>query len=195
MSAQLISRAGQVRRYPRVWPIVAAGLLTAACVAWSALPSRASGLATAALVVAIGCGLLSVARLAAGSVTGDPSIYHSSPARIGFALLAGLRAIPWAEGMVIAVLALEAAHRARPYHTGLLGIALLGYLFATHLAESDASLRLLRPQWPLLAAGLGLLALATGASMLVAPVGTTSAWLRALAVIVAIVLGGLALPL
>jgi hypothetical protein len=194
MSVPLISQAGQTRRYPRVRPTVAAVLLMAACVAWAALPLRA-GLGPVALVLAAGCGLFAVARLAAGAVAADPSSYHSTPARIGLALLTGLRSVPWAEGMVIAVLVLEAAHHARPWHTGLLGAALLGYLFATHLAESDARLRLLRPQWPLLAAGLGLLALATGASMLVAPVGTAATWLRALAIIAAIVAGAFALPL
>jgi hypothetical protein len=194
MSAQLISQAGQARRYPPVRQAAAAALLAAACLTWAAVPVRA-GLAVAVLVVAVGCGLLAVVRLAAGTADGDPSVYHSIPVRLGLGLLSGLRLVPWAEGMVIAALVLEAAHRARPYHTGLLGVALLAYLFATHLAESGARPGLLRPQWPLLAAGLGLLVLATGASMLTAPVGPVSAWLRAVGIIAAIVAGALALPL
>ena len=39
--------------------------------------------------------------------------------------------------------------------SGLLGVALLAYLFAVHLAESRAGLAVLRPQVPLLAVGLG----------------------------------------
>ena len=61
---------------------------------------------------------------------------------------------------------LEALHRSRAWHTGLLGAALLAYLFAVHLAESRARLAVLRPQAPLIAAGLGLLALAAGAAAL-----------------------------
>jgi hypothetical protein len=194
-SAPLISYAGQTRRHPRPRPAIAAALLMAACVLWAALPLVAGGWATVALVLAAGCGVLAVTRLVAGGMEGDPSIYHAAPARIGLTLLAALRAIAWAEGLLIAALVLEAMHHARPYHTGLLGIALLGYLLATQLAESDARLRVLRPQWPLLAAGLGVLALATAASMLVAPAGPAAAWLRVIAIVAAIVTGGVALPL
>jgi hypothetical protein len=48
---------------------------------------------------------------------------------------------------------------------------------------------------PLVAAGLGLLVIATGASTLATPAGAASAWLRALAIIAAVLAGGLALPL
>ena len=103
-------------------------------------------------------------------------------------LLEVLRAIPWAEGTVIAVLALEALHPSRPWHTGLLGVALLAFLFAVHLAESDARPAVLRPQLPVLAAGLGLLVLGCGAALLpAAGMSAASGWLRVFAVVAAIV--------
>jgi hypothetical protein len=55
---------------------------------------------------------------------------------------------------------------ARPWHTAVLGAALIAYLLATHLAESDASPEVLRPQVRVLAVGAGLLALGAGAGML-----------------------------
>ncbi|HEY7142989.1 MAG TPA: hypothetical protein VH637_01980 [Streptosporangiaceae bacterium] len=184
---------GRAARYQAVRQCAAAGLLAAACVSWAALPPRA-GLSTAAVVLAAGCALLTVARLASGTALPGPSVYLPALVRAGRALLLMLRSVPWAEGMVIAVLAAEAAHPSRPYHTGVLGAGLLAFLFAVHLAESDTPPRLLRPQLPLIAAGLGLLVLATGASLLAVPAGTASAWYRVLAVIAAVLAGALALP-
>jgi hypothetical protein len=195
MSMRLRSQAALARRYPVPRQTAAAGLLAAACVAWSAIPMRPAGhLGSPVLVAAIGSAVLGTARLAAGSERREPGIYHSTPARIGLALRAALRAIPWDEGMVIAVLVLESLHPSRPYHTGLLAVALLSFLFATHLAESGARPGVLRPQLPLLAAGLGLLVIATGAGLLPAPAGPASGWLRVLAVIAALLAGCLALP-
>jgi hypothetical protein len=93
------------------------------------------------------------------------------------------------------VLVLEALHRSPPWHTGLLGAALLAYLFATHLAETQARPSVLRPQAPLIAAGLGLLALAVGAATLPAGTGSTADLIAVLAALAAVVVGGLALPL
>ena len=77
----------------------------------------------------------------------------------------------------------------------LLGAALLGYLLATHLAESVAAAGVLRRQLPVLAAGLGLLVLATGAALLPsAGSGLTADWLRVLAAAAAIMAAALALP-
>ena len=64
-------------------------------------------------------------------------------------LLALIRALPWAEFLLVALLALEALHRARPWHTGVLGLALLGYLLAVHLAETGGSAGALVVKFPM----------------------------------------------
>jgi hypothetical protein len=174
--------------------VLAAGLLAAACVAWSALPLTGGGLGLAILAVAIACALLSVFRLALGG--GPPSAGDfANPAVRGLRTIANLaRSLPWAEVMVVAVLVLEALHRSPPWHTGLLGAAVLAYVFAAHLAESGARASVLRPQVPVIAAGLGLLVLAVGAAMLPAGTGSPAALLIVLAAVAAVVVGGLILP-
>ena len=66
----------------------------------------------------------------------------------------------------MAVLVLETLHKSRPWHTAVLAVALTGYLLAVHLAETQASVSILRAQLPLLGAGVGLTALAVGAAAL-----------------------------
>jgi hypothetical protein len=172
----------------------AAGLLAAACVAWSALPLRHGGLAGVILAVAIACALLSLIRLALGRAP-DEAADYLNPVQQSARSLAGLiRRCPWAEGMVVAVLLLEALHGSRPWHTGLLGAALLAYLFASHLAESRARLSVLRPQAPLIAAGLGLLALAVGAAALPSGTGSAADVLVLLAAVAAVAAAGLVIP-
>jgi hypothetical protein len=172
----------------------AAGLLAAACVAWSASPlSGTGGLGGVLLAVAIACAALSVARLALGTAPGEPLVYLNPVLRAARVAADHVREMPWAEGLVIATLVLEALHRSRPWHTGLLGVALLTYLLAVHLAESRARLAVLRPQAPLLAAGLGLLALAVGAAMLPAVTGSAADLMAILAALAAVAVGGLAL--
>ena len=172
----------------------AAGLLAAACVAWSALPLRHGGFAAAVLAVAIACALLSVIRLALGRSPGETAAYLNAVQRSALHLADLARQWPWAEGMVVAVLVLEALHRSRPWHTGLLGAALLAYLFASHLAESGSRPAVLRPQAPLIAAGLGLLAVAVGAAALPSGTGPAAAVLAALAAVAAVAVAGLVLP-
>jgi hypothetical protein len=125
----------------------------------------------------------------------EPVAFLNPVVRAGRSLADLARGLPWAEGMVVAVLVLEALHRSPPWHTGLLGAALLAYLFATHLAETGARPAVLRPQAPLIAAGLGLLALAVGAAMLPTGTGSAGDLIAVLAALAAIVVGGLALPL
>jgi hypothetical protein len=171
----------------------AAGLLAAACVVWSALPLRHGALAAVLLAVAIACALLSVARLALGRTPGEAA--YLNPAQRSAQSVADLaRQWPWAEGMVVAVLVLEALHRSPSWHTGLLGAALLAYLFASHLAESRGRPAVLRPQAPLIAAGLGLLALAAGAAALPSGTGSAAEVLALLAAVAAIAVAGLAIP-
>jgi hypothetical protein len=172
----------------------AAGLLAAACVAWSATPLPApGGLAAVILAVAVACAALSVIRLLLGAAPGDSLAYLNPVLRAARELADLVRRVPWAEGLVLAVLVLEALHPSRPWHTGLLGVALAGYLLAVHLAESRARPAVLRPQVPLLAAGLGLLALAVAAAMLPAETGTAAELMAVLAAVAAVAVGGLAL--
>jgi hypothetical protein len=172
----------------------AAGLLAAACVAWSATPLPGPpALGRVILAVAAGCAALSVIRLALGAAPGDSPVYLNPVLHAAREQASLVRKGPWAEGVVVAVLVLEVLHRPRPWHTGLLGVALVAYLFAVHLAESRARLAVLRPQAPLLAAGLGLLALAVAAAMLPAETGTTAELMAVLAAVAAVAVGGPAL--
>jgi hypothetical protein len=189
------ARPGQPASQPSPYRSAsAAGLLAAACVAWSAVPLTAGGVGTAVLAAAIACAVLAAARLALGAAPVEPAAFLNPAVRAGRALADLARGLPWAEGMVVAVLVLEALHRSPPWHTGLLGAALLAYLFATHLAETRARLSVLRRQAPLIMAGLGLLALAAGAATLPAGTGSTAELIAVLAALAAIVVGGLALP-
>ena len=172
----------------------AAGLLAAACVAWPAIPLSGAGrLGPVVLAAAIACAATSVARLALGPDPGEAVVYLNPVLRAARFLAGQVRRLPWAEGLVIAVLILEALHRSRPWHTGLLGAALVAYLLAVHLAESRAGPAVLRPQAPLLAAGLGLLALAVGAAMLPAATGSAADLMAVLAAVAAVAVAGLAL--
>jgi len=174
----------------------AVGLLAAACVAWSAAPlSGARGPATAILAAAAASAALSAIRLALGVAPAEPGSLVRPGERLGRTVADLVRSMPSAEGAVVGVLVLEALHRSRPWHTGLLGAALLAYLLAVHLAESRARPAMLRAQAPLIAAGLGLLALAAGAAALPAETGSTASLLAVLAALAAIVVGGLILPL
>jgi hypothetical protein len=183
------------RGHSRVRELTLIGLLTAALIIWAALPGQSG---TGPRLALIGAGVAGLAGLAQLALVGIPlavdpvsSLPERSVARLGLSL----QAIPWAEVLIVAVLVLEVEHPARAWHTGLLGLALLGYLFAVHLAETGAPVRVLRPQLPLLAAGLGLLALAVGAAAVpTLPSGSTSAVVRVIAVTAAVVAGALVVP-
>lgn len=172
----------------------AAAMLAAVCVAWSALPLRHGGLAGTLLTVAIACAFLSVARLALGRAPDEASAYLNTVQQSARSVADLIRLCPWAEGMIVAVLILEAQHPSQPWHTALLGAALLGYLFACHLAESRSRLAVLRPQAPLIAAGLGLLALAAGAATLPSGRGSAADVLAVLAAVAAVAVAGMVIP-
>jgi hypothetical protein len=163
-------------------------------VAWSALPLRHGALAAVLLAAAIACALLSLARVALGRTSDEAVAYLNVAQRSAQSVADLARQWPWAEGMIVAVLILEALHGSRPWHTGLLGAALLGYLFASHLAESRARPAVLRPQAPLIAAGLGLLALAVGAAALPSGTGSAAEVPVLLAAVAAIAVAGLVIP-
>ena len=89
----------------------------------------------AACCVAGGIGQLATA----GVVAPGPGAYPGPLTRLGLGGLDRLRRLPWAEGVTLGALALEAFHPARPWHTAMLGVALVAYLLATHLAESTGA--------------------------------------------------------
>jgi hypothetical protein len=174
----------------------AAALLVAVMIAWAAAPVDGGRPGTrAALVIAVICGLASLADRAVGDSQIGGDAFDSLLVRSGAQVAYILRTLPWSEAMIIAILVLEALHHSRPWHTGLLGVALLAYLFATHLAETGTRPGALRPQLPVIAAGLGLLVLAVGAAALPRlQAGPVPELLGVLAVIAAVGAGGLALP-
>jgi hypothetical protein len=181
--------------------VLAAALLGAACLIWAATPPGSAGGAGPAVTALAACCLAgSAARLALASVPRpDTGTYPGPLDRLGAWGLDTLRRVPWAEGTTAGVLALEALHPARPWHTALLGVALTSYLFAVHLAESSTGrgepVAMLRSQAPVLAAGLGLLVLAAGSALLPgAGSGPAGAGLRAAAAIAALLACALAAP-
>ena len=91
------------------------------------------------------------------------------------------------------MLGLEALHPARPWHTVVLGVVVLAFLLALHLAENADRPAILRPQLPLIAAGIGLAAVSAGAATLPAA-GPDSGWLAVLAGAAAALVAALALP-
>lgn len=181
-------------------PRLAAVLLGAACVAWTAVPPRHTGLATLALVVSIIAVVAGALRLALADVPQpEDGFFPSAPVRTWLTFLAVLRGLPWEEIAVVALLWLEVQHPARtsaPWHTAALGFGLAAYLLAVHIAESGAAPgRLLRRQAKLLLAGACLLALGAGFAMLPAAApGAGSALLRVLAAAAVVAAAALVLP-
>jgi hypothetical protein len=198
----------QLRAVWRVWwrrstvrLTTVAGLLGAACVAWAASPPGSAGRAGPVLTVLAACCVAGgVGQLATVTVVAPgPGAYPGPLARLGLGSLDRLGRLPWAEGVTLGALALEAFHPARPWHTAVLGVALVAYLLATHLAESTGgpgeATTVLRGQAPVLAAGLGLLVLAAGSALLPsAGAGAAGGWLRAGAAVAAVLAAALALP-
>ena len=119
----------------------AAFLLGAGCVVWATVPQVHKGLADWALFLATVGVAAGALRLALTAVP-VPEDSYLLPAglRVWLSFLETLRKVPWEEGALIAILWLEVLHPSRPWHTAVLGAALIAYLLATHLAESAASL-------------------------------------------------------
>lgn len=176
--------------------VAVVALLAAALVVWAAAPVSGGRAGTRlALIVAVICAMASTGRLAIGEDPIQRGPFDPLPLRLLASVADVMRALPWAEGLIIAVLTLEARHGSRPWHTGLLGAALLAYLIAAHLTQARSSPAVLAGQLPVIAAGAGLLVLAVGAAALPAPhAGPVTELLRVLAVLAAVAAGGLALP-
>lgn len=178
-------------------PRLAAVLLGAACVAWTAVPPRHTGLAGFTLVVSIVAVAVGALRLALADVPQpEEGFFPTAPIRAWLTFLAVLRTLPWEEIAVVALLWLEVQHPARPWHTAALGFGLVAYLLAVHIAESGAPAgRLLRRQAKVLLAGACLLALGAGFAMLpAAGQGAGTALLRVLAAAAVIAAAALVLP-
>jgi hypothetical protein len=176
---------------------LAALLLGAASVAWTATPVLHTGLAQTALVVAIVAVTAAALRLATADIPQpEDAFFLPGYLQAWLLFLSLLRTLAWEETAVVAVAWLEVQHPARPWHTAALGAGLLAYLLATHIAESGAEAGpLLRRQWRVLAAGACLLALGAGfATIPAAAPGAGSAILRVLAAVAVIAAAALVLP-
>lgn len=176
---------------------LAALLLGAAGLAWTATPLGHTGLANFALVVAVIAVVAGALRLAFAEIPlPEDRYYLTGPVRAWLTFLSLLRTVPWEETAAVALLWLEIQHPARPWHTAALGAGLAAYLLVTHIAESGADAGpLLRRQGRLLAAGACLLALGAGFAMIpAAGPGAGAALLRVLAAGAVIVATALVIP-
>jgi len=180
---------------------VAVTALAAGTVLWAWLPATGAAPGTRpVLLVAAFSGIMTVAQLLTEpsrllDTWSDARIYEGLLPAFARRLWPGLLVLPWAQAMTVAALVLEALHPSRPWHTVVLGVVLLGFLVALHLAETAAGPAVLRPQVPLLAAGLALAALSAGAAALPAA-GSASDWpLAVIAAVAALLVAVLALPI
>jgi hypothetical protein len=176
--------------------ITAAILLGVACTIWSAIPDLHTTGATLLLDLTVIFVTGSALRLTLAWIPLPEDTYLlSAPMRAWLRFLMFIRVPPWEEGAAITLVWLEVIHPSRPWHTAVLGTALIAYLITAHLAESGASPATLRPQVPVLAVGACLLALGAGAGMLPATSpGAGSALLRVVAAVAVLAAAGLVLP-
>jgi hypothetical protein len=195
--AQVAAVTPRSGRWSAAAPRLAALLLGAVCVAWSAAPLQRGGwpiVVLAAAIVAVTAGGL---RLALADVP-EPEDSFLEPAylRAWLNFLALLRGVPWEEIGVVAVLWLEVVHPSRPWHTAALGAALIAYLLVTHIAESGADpARTVRRHAKLLALGACLLALGAGFAMIPAAAPSAgSSLLRVLAAAAVVAAAALVIP-
>jgi hypothetical protein len=178
-------------------------LLAAGAVVWAAVPmSGATRGARPALIAAVLCVALSLIQLASRVAAERPGAEQRAAARSAYSsaledavlrVWYALTAVHWPEFAVVAVLVLEVLHPSRGWHTAVLGLILVGYLLALHLAESNPGPGILRAQLPLLIAAVGLAVLSAGAGLLPAA-SAGPAWLSAIAAVAAVIAAGLALP-
>jgi hypothetical protein len=105
---------------------------------------------------------MSVAQLTTAATVARPADSLWPAEQVAWRLAGLVRSLPWADLTIVATVVLEALHSSRPWHTAVLGAGLTGYLLAAHLSESGAGASVLRPQLPLLGAGIGLTASSPG---------------------------------
>ena len=177
--------------------IVSVALLGTACILWSAIPLGGTGAPGALLVVvAAACVLAGLARLVRNDAARRrQSIFPGLLVSLvdwADALLMGLG---WETGAAVSVVVLETLHQSRPWHTGLLSVAVICYLLAVHQAESAVPAGVFRSQAKVLVTSLVLLVLVTGVAMVPsARAGALSGWLDVVAALAAMTAGALALP-
>jgi hypothetical protein len=174
---------------------LAAALLGVACVVWTAVPWRGTGLAATVMVVASFCVVMSSLRLLIGWLPRpEHEFLASAPMRAWLWFHDAMRTPPWEELAVVGIVWLEALHPSHPWHTAILGLILIAYLLAAHLAESGSPVRALRPQTRALLLGVCLLAAAAGVGMISPATGSSGALLRVIAALAAILAAALVLP-
>jgi hypothetical protein len=183
-------------RYPWVRYIVPVALLGAVCVVWAAVPLKGTGApGVILLLVSSTCVAAGVLRLTRKD-TGQREKYAFPGPFMRLLLSANdvlLRA-GWETGAAVSIVVLEAMHRSRPWHTGLLAIAVVAYLLAVHRAESAVPAAVFRGQTRVVVTSLALVVVATAVAM-VPSSATESGWLEILAALAALTAGALALPL
>jgi hypothetical protein len=182
----------------RVRPALVVAAVEAVVIAWAAVPAGGAraGLKPA-LIAAIACAFFTAATLlsAPGVARIEPSYARPDAGFVGRTWSSILK-LPWPQGLVVASLGLEALHSSRPWHSAVLGVLMLGFLLAVHLAEASARPAAFRPHLPLLAVGVALAALSAGAAMLPAlGAASGSGLLAVIAAIAAVVAAALALPI
>jgi hypothetical protein len=178
-------------------PRIAALLLGAACIAWTATPALQIGWARFTLVISIIAVAAGALRLMLADVPEPEDHYFlSAPLRAWLWFLNVVRVPPWEEIAVVMLVWLEVLHPARPWHTFALGAGLTAYLLTVHIAESGTKTgRLLRSHAKVLVAGACLMAIAAGTATL--PAGTPgagSALLRVIAALAIVLAAALVLP-
>ncbi|HUC24108.1 MAG TPA: hypothetical protein VMA73_15470 [Streptosporangiaceae bacterium] len=176
--------------------IAAASALATGVILWSAFPLSTGRAGTRpALAVAIAAGVMSIAQLAAAAIGNRESDSFAALDQAAQWLTGLVKALPWAELLIVAVLVLEVLHASRPWHTAMLGVALTGYLLAVHLTETRSGISVLRAQLPLLCAGIALTALSVGAAALPHFMASPAdAAIRIVVLVAAVVAVGLAVP-
>ncbi|HKR71528.1 MAG TPA: hypothetical protein VJT16_22035 [Streptosporangiaceae bacterium] len=182
----------------RVRPALVVAAVEAVVIAWAAVPADGAraGLKPV-LIVAIACAFFTAAMLlSAPGVARIDRSYARPDAGFLSRTWSSILKLPWPQGLVVASLGLEALHQSRPWHSAVLGVLMLGFLLAVHLAEASARPAVFRPHLRLLAVGVALAALSAGAAMVPALGATSGSGLLAvIAAIAAVIAAALALPL
>jgi hypothetical protein len=172
-----------------------AALLAVVCVVWASVPWRGSGIAPTIAIFAALAAALSALRLLVGWLPRPENEFLvSAPMRAWIWFHGVLRGLPWEEGVVVLVVWLEALHRSGPWHVAVLGLLLIAYLLAAHLAESGSPVRSLRPQGRVLLLGVLLLAAGAAVGIVPAATGPGGALLRVVAALAAVLAAALILP-
>lgn len=175
-------------------PLLLVTLLIGLTTAWAAAPGAAGQAPAVLTVITVVLAALTGLELALRGIAIQDRAADWLQ-RLALRVTAVLHSVPWAEAFLMAAVALEAVHPARPWHTAILALALLACVFAVHLAERQERPGALRPQLPLLAAGVGLCALSAGAAALPGPPATgTSLVIRIIATAGVVMAAGLIIP-